>query len=153
MNIYRHLKVVGGLLVALGLAHGVFSRYFKWKEELAQLSLLTRQILLVHCFFIALLLVMMGVWSLFYPSALLGSGSLSRVVLTGFVVLVVPLSIPVLRIRSSHLAGTAALHGHARGSLALLDLRCADLRRCITDDLEGMIESESICNRTDLMLT
>ncbi len=86
MNIYLHLKVVGALLLTLGLAHSMFSRYFKWQKELAQLSLLTRQILLVHCFFIALLLVMMGVCSLFYPSALLGSGALSRLVLTGFVV-------------------------------------------------------------------
>lgn len=86
MNIYLHLKVVGALLMTLGLAHSMFSSYFKWQKELAQLSLLTRQILLVHCFFIALLLVMIGVCSLFYPGALLGSGRLSRVVLTGFVV-------------------------------------------------------------------
>lgn len=85
MNIYLHLKVVGAMLLALGLAHSMFGRYFKWRKELAQLSLLTRQIFLVHCFFIALLVVMIGVCSLFCTSALLGSGALSRVVLTGFV--------------------------------------------------------------------
>jgi hypothetical protein len=86
MNIYLHLKIVGTLLVVLGLAHSVFARYFKWKTELAQLSLLTRQIFQVHCFFIALLVVMIGVCSLFYTNVLLGSGDLSAVVLTGFVV-------------------------------------------------------------------
>jgi hypothetical protein len=86
MNIYLHLKVVGTLLLALGLAHSMFGRYFQWKKELAQLSLLTRQIFQVHCFFIALLVTMVGTCSLFYTDALLGSGVLSRVVLIGFVV-------------------------------------------------------------------
>jgi hypothetical protein len=86
MNIYLHLKVAGALLMVLGLAHSTFGRYFKWQKELAQLSLLTRQIFLVHCFFIALLVAMIGACSLFYTNELLGSGALSRVVLTGFVV-------------------------------------------------------------------
>ncbi len=86
MNAYLHLKVVGALLVALGLAHSFFGRYFKWEKELAQLSLLTRQMFLVHCFFISLVIVSMGACTLFYTNALLGSGTLSRVVLTGFLV-------------------------------------------------------------------
>jgi hypothetical protein len=86
MNTYFHLKVAGALLLALGLAHSLFGRYFKWEEELAQVSVLTRQVFLVHCFFISLSLVLMGACSLFYTNALLGSGTLSRVVLTGFVV-------------------------------------------------------------------
>jgi Methyltransferase domain len=86
MNVYLHLKVAGALLLALGLAHSLFGRYFKWEKELAQLSLLTRQIFLVHCFFISLVVVLIGPCSLFYTNALFGSGTLSRVVLTGFVV-------------------------------------------------------------------
>ncbi|HEX4167246.1 MAG TPA: hypothetical protein VHZ55_17410 [Bryobacteraceae bacterium] len=86
MNIYFHLRLAGALLVVLGFAHSFLGRYFKWKKELAQLSLLTRQIFLVHCFFIALLVVLIGACSLFYTNALLESGTLSRVVLTGFVV-------------------------------------------------------------------
>jgi hypothetical protein len=86
MNINLHLKIVGALLLTLGLAHSMFGRYFKWRKELAQVSLLTRQIFLVHCFFIALLVVLVGVCSLFYTDALLESGRLSRVVLTGLVV-------------------------------------------------------------------
>jgi hypothetical protein len=86
MNIYLHLKVVGALLVALGLANSFLGRYFKWKQELAPLSLLTRQVFQVHGFFIALVVAMMGVCSLFYTAPLLASGALSRVVLTGFLV-------------------------------------------------------------------
>lgn len=86
MNIYLHLKLVGGLLLALGLAHSLFCRYFKWEKELKQVSLLTRQIFLVHCFFISLSIVLIGACTLFYTNALLRSGTLSRVVLAGFVV-------------------------------------------------------------------
>ena len=86
MSIYLQLKIAGALLLTVGLAHSFFGRYFKWKTELAQLSLLTRQIFLVHCFFISLSIVLMGACTLFYTNALLRSGTLSRVVLTGFVV-------------------------------------------------------------------
>ena len=86
MNIILHLKVVGGLLVTLALANTQFGLYFKWKNELAQVSLLTRQIFQVHGFFIALIVGMMGVCSLFYTDALLASGALSRIVLAGLVV-------------------------------------------------------------------
>lgn len=86
MNIDFHLKVAGALLVVLGLAHSLFSRYFNWRKELAELSLLTRQIFLVHCFFISLSVVLAGVCTLLYTNALLTSGTLSRVVLAGFVV-------------------------------------------------------------------
>ena len=139
MNIYLHLKLVGALLLALGLAHSMFGRYFNWRRELAQLSLLTRQIFLVHCFFIALLVVMIGVCSLFYTNALLGIGSLEpRGADRLRRVLAIPIGISVLRVRYSHLARTEVLHGHARGFLDLLDLCCSHLRRCITDSLEGM---------------
>jgi hypothetical protein len=86
MNVYLQLRVVGVLLMVLGLAHSFFGRYFKWQNELAKLSLLTRQIFLVHCFFISLSLILMGGCTLFYTNALLRSGMLSRVVLVGFVV-------------------------------------------------------------------
>jgi hypothetical protein len=86
MNIYVCLKVVGALLLVLGLAHSLFGRYFKWQSELAQLSLLTRQVFLVHCFFISLVVVLIGACTLFYTNVLLGSGVLSRVVLSGFFV-------------------------------------------------------------------
>jgi hypothetical protein len=56
----RHLEIIGILLIALALLHVVFPRYFKWKEELKGVSLVTRQILHVHTFFIALTVFLMG---------------------------------------------------------------------------------------------
>ena len=86
MNIHVHLKVVGWLLLGLGFAHSFFYWLFDWGRELAHLSLLTRQIFLVHCFFISLSVMLMGVCTLWYTDVLLASGILSRVVLAGFLV-------------------------------------------------------------------
>ncbi|BDS08456.1 hypothetical protein NT6N_34960 [Oceaniferula spumae] len=54
------LEISGYLLVGLALLHGVFPRRFHWKNELADVSLLTRQIMHVHTFFIALIVLLMG---------------------------------------------------------------------------------------------
>lgn len=55
-----HLKFIGTLLTGLALVHVIFPRYFKWKEELASLSLINRQMMQVHTFFIALMVFFMG---------------------------------------------------------------------------------------------
>ncbi len=86
MTLRVHLHIAGALLLLLGLAHSVFDRYFGWKRELATLSLLTRRVFQVHCFFIALVLVMLGACSLFFTGALLEPTPLSRVLLAGLVV-------------------------------------------------------------------
>jgi hypothetical protein len=54
MTLSMHLRIVGILLVLLGLSHVFFNRYFGWERELADVSLLTRQIFFVHSFFIGL---------------------------------------------------------------------------------------------------
>jgi hydrogenase-4 membrane subunit HyfE len=54
------LEITGGLLIGLALLHAVFPRYFRWREETTGLSLLTRQILHIHTFFIALTVFLMG---------------------------------------------------------------------------------------------
>ena len=81
-----HLKIAGALLIVLGIAHSTFPRRFGWKDELARLSLLNRQMFLVHVFFIALTLVLMGSITLFYTKALLQPSPLSRVILVGVVI-------------------------------------------------------------------
>ena len=86
MTIRIHLQIVGALLLLLGLAHAFFPRYFGWATELASLSLLTRRIFQVHTFFIALLLVLLGICSLFYADTLLESTPLSRLLLSGIVI-------------------------------------------------------------------
>jgi hypothetical protein len=86
MTLQLHVQIVGVLLLTLGLAHSFFSRYFGWEKELVSLSVLTRRVFGVHCFFIALILAMLGVCSLFYTDALLEPTPLSRVLLVGIVV-------------------------------------------------------------------
>jgi hypothetical protein len=86
MTLHLHLQIAGALLLALGLAHVFFNRYFGWDQELASVSLFTRRVFQVHCFFIALVLVLLGAGSLFYADALLDPTPLSRLVLAGIVV-------------------------------------------------------------------
>ena len=56
-----HLKFIGSLLILLALIHVVFPRYFNWKQELSSLSLANRQIMYVHSFFIAFMVLLLGV--------------------------------------------------------------------------------------------
>jgi hypothetical protein len=55
-----HFRIIGVLLVALAFVHIIFPRYFHWKEELKHLSLINRQMMTVHTFFIALTVFLMG---------------------------------------------------------------------------------------------
>ena len=55
------LKIIGVLLVVLALMHFAFAKYFKWKEELHCISLINRQMMQVHTFFIALVVMLMGI--------------------------------------------------------------------------------------------
>lgn len=55
-----HLKIIGTLLIALALAHATFPKYFNWKQELSLLSIMNRQMMYVHSFFIAFIVLLMG---------------------------------------------------------------------------------------------
>jgi hypothetical protein len=68
----------------LALAHFAFPRRFQWKEELARLSPLNRQMFQVHVLFIAVVLVLFGALSLFLADELLVPSPLSRALLGGF---------------------------------------------------------------------
>jgi len=54
-------KITGTLLILLSMLHFIFPRYFNWKQELSSLSLVNRQIMYVHTFFIAFVVFLMGV--------------------------------------------------------------------------------------------
>ena len=56
-----HLKIIGIFLMLLALLHLIFPKYFNWKQELSSLSLVNRQLMYVHTFFIALIVFLMGV--------------------------------------------------------------------------------------------
>ncbi len=66
-----HLKITGLILTILGLIHIFFPKYFNWKSELKGLSLINRQMMYVHTFFIGLIVFLMGLLCLTYSSELI----------------------------------------------------------------------------------
>jgi hypothetical protein len=77
-----HIRIVGALLILLASVHVIFPRYFSWREELAPLSLLTRQLVYVHTFFIGFVVLLMGLLCLFETQGLLDT-ALGRDILLG----------------------------------------------------------------------
>jgi len=55
-----HLKIIGILLIILAVIHIFFSKYFNWKKELKSLSLINQQMMVIHTFFIAIIVFLMG---------------------------------------------------------------------------------------------
>jgi hypothetical protein len=55
-----HFRIIGSLLIVLALSHTIFPRYFNWGEELKPLSMINRQIMTIHTFFIALSVFLLG---------------------------------------------------------------------------------------------
>lgn len=84
MSLETHLRLAGALQIALAILHAFFPGRFNWKEELPRLSLLNRQMFLVHTFYIGLVLMLIGALSLAAPRTLLAEGPLARIVLFGF---------------------------------------------------------------------
>jgi hypothetical protein len=76
------LKIIGVILIVLALVHGIFPRYFDWERELSSVSLINRQMMWVHTFFIALSLVFMGLLCITSAEDLVGT-SLGRKVCLG----------------------------------------------------------------------
>src|SRR5688500_12163578 len=66
-----HLKIIGILLILLALIHAVFPKYFNWKQELNSLSIINRQLMYVHSFFIAFVVLLIGVLCLSSANELL----------------------------------------------------------------------------------
>ena len=64
------LQILGIILILLALIHVIFPRYFHWKEELAGLSLINREIMAVHTFFIAVTVFLMGILMVSSPGLL-----------------------------------------------------------------------------------
>ncbi|SFW88959.1 hypothetical protein [Chitinophaga sancti] len=55
-----HFSIIGSLLILLALSHVVFPWFFNWQEELKRLSLINRQIMTIHTFFIAFVVFLLG---------------------------------------------------------------------------------------------
>ncbi len=77
------VRVVGVSLIGLAGAHVFFPKRFRWREEMARVSLLNRQIFYAHCFFLCLFLVLVGALCALAPGALLERSELGRMVAGG----------------------------------------------------------------------
>lgn len=55
-----NLRIAGLILIILALAHVFFPRYFKWTDDLQAISLINRQMMHVHTFFIGISVFLMG---------------------------------------------------------------------------------------------
>lgn len=77
-----HCKIAGILMILLALIHIIFPRYFRWKEELASLSLINRQLMYVHTFFVALTVLLMGLGCIVLAEDLITTGT-GRTLSTG----------------------------------------------------------------------
>jgi len=86
MTLQTHLQIAGALAIVLGLAHPFFDRYLGWSVETRNLTILTRQVFHVHCFFIALVLILTGALSMLDSSELLTPAPLSRAILSGLAI-------------------------------------------------------------------
>ncbi len=86
MTLSDHLRVVGTLLVLLGLSHFCFNRFFGWERELKSVSLFTRRVFYVHTFFIGLGVTLCGLGSIVYADTLVRPSALSRALLGGLVI-------------------------------------------------------------------
>lgn len=76
-----HLKIIGFLLIALSLVHISFPRYFNWAKELGSLSLINKEMMYVHTFFIAFVVLLMGLLCLTSSDELVSTALGKRLVL------------------------------------------------------------------------
>lgn len=82
MHMILLLRLTGSLLIILALIHITFPSYFKWKQDLKPLSLINREMMYVHTFFIALTVLLMGLLCLLQTEALITT-SLGRTLNAG----------------------------------------------------------------------
>lgn len=78
-----HFKLIGIILIVLGIVHAIFPKYFDWKNELKSLNLINRQMMIVHTFFIALIVVLMGLLCLTSANELVNT-NLGKKISLGF---------------------------------------------------------------------
>lgn len=81
-----HLRIVGALMALLVVMHLFVPSRLRWREELARLSTINRQIFHVHTMFIVLLLALFAGLFVVYAEALLEPAPLSRAVLGGLTI-------------------------------------------------------------------
>ena len=91
------IQIIGATLIILGAIHVIFPKYFNWKTELKKISLINKELMEVHTFFVALTVVLMGVLCFTSASELVNTG-LGQKVCLGLYILGMPISNSVFRL-------------------------------------------------------
>ena len=68
-----HFRIIGVLLILLAFIHIAFPKYFNWRQSLQSLNLINKQMMVVHTFFIALTIFLMGLLCEILPSELINT--------------------------------------------------------------------------------
>lgn len=80
-----HLRACGAIILLLALVYPIYPRKLRWREQLADVSFLIRDIFVVHVGFILLLLVLQGVLLAFFPGTVTEDAASARALLGGLV--------------------------------------------------------------------
>ena len=81
-----NLRLAGLIILGLAAVYPIYPRYFRWRNELQAVSLLTRQIFFVHCGFIVMLLILQALLLLAVPQALVEPTTAGLALLVGLTV-------------------------------------------------------------------
>lgn len=55
-----HIRIIGFILIALSALHIIFPKYFNWKEELEKISLINKELMIIHTMFIGITVFLIG---------------------------------------------------------------------------------------------
>jgi hypothetical protein len=75
------LKIIGFLLILLAIVHVIFPKYFDWESQLSTLSLINREMMYIHTFFIAFVVLLMGILCVTSSSELVSTSLGNRICL------------------------------------------------------------------------
>src|SRR4051794_3123133 len=59
------LKIIGLVSILISLIHIVFPKYFNWEKDLQSVSLINKQLMYVHAFFVALIVLLIGIFCVY----------------------------------------------------------------------------------------
>lgn len=85
-NLVVNLRIVGAILMALGVFHLALPWVLAWPHESSEASRLNREVNYVHCYFIGLACLLWGLLPLAAGQSLLDRNPVTRLVLVGAVV-------------------------------------------------------------------
>lgn len=86
MNLIIHLRIVGFIMFGIVLLNFAVWKKYQWKQEIQKLTVLTRQVFVVHSFYIMLSVAAFGAMSLFFPQTLVERSELAMIVLVFLVI-------------------------------------------------------------------